>query len=102
MISTLQKRLQYVLLSLAGPSISFRIESHIGRETCFGGLMVEMSVVVCGTLARQDLPKGYGDHQRMVAWVLSSFQPSNHLLQMAWASFYRLKGHHSGKTVITH
>ena len=32
MISTLQKRLQYALLSLVGPSSSFRIESHIGRD----------------------------------------------------------------------
>ena len=33
MISTLQKRLQYALLSLVGPSSSFRIWSHIGRDT---------------------------------------------------------------------
>ena len=33
MISTLQKRLQYVLLSLVGPSSLFRIVSHIGRDT---------------------------------------------------------------------
>src|SRR6266536_921222 len=33
MISTLQKRLQYALLSLVGPSSSFRIGSHIGRDT---------------------------------------------------------------------
>ena len=32
MISTLQKRLQYELLSLVGPSSSFRIGSHIGRD----------------------------------------------------------------------
>ena len=44
----------------------------------------------------------YGDHKRMVAWVMSSFQPSNPLLRLPWASFYRLRGHHSGKIVITH
>ena len=32
MISTLQKRLQDALLSLVGPSSSFRIGSHLGRE----------------------------------------------------------------------
>ena len=32
MISTLQKRLQYALLSLVGLSSSFRIGSHIGRD----------------------------------------------------------------------
>ena len=32
MISTLQKRLQDALLSLVGPSSSFRIGSHIGRD----------------------------------------------------------------------
>ena len=32
MISTLPKRLQYALLSLVGPSSSFRIGSHIGRD----------------------------------------------------------------------
>ena len=32
MIFTLQKRLQYGLLSLVGPSSSFRIGSHIGRD----------------------------------------------------------------------
>ena len=32
MISTLQKRLQDALLSLMGPSSSFRIGSHIGRD----------------------------------------------------------------------
>ena len=32
MISTLQKRLQYTLLSLVGPSSSFRIGSHIGLD----------------------------------------------------------------------
>ena len=31
-ISTLQKRLQDVLLSLVGPSSSFRIGSHLGRD----------------------------------------------------------------------
>ena len=35
MISTLQKRLQDALLSLVGPSNSFRIGSHIGRDTTF-------------------------------------------------------------------
>src|SRR3954468_8958309 len=35
MISTLQKRLQDALLSLVGPSSSFRIGSHLGRDnTC--------------------------------------------------------------------
>ena len=33
MISTLQKRLQDALLSLVGPSSSFRIGLHIGRDT---------------------------------------------------------------------
>ena len=33
MISTLQKRLQDALLSLVGPSSSFRIGSHLGRDT---------------------------------------------------------------------
>ena len=33
MISTLQKHLQYALLSLVGPSSSFRIGSHIGSDT---------------------------------------------------------------------
>ena len=33
MISTLQKRLQDALLSLLGPSSSFRIVSHIGRDS---------------------------------------------------------------------
>ena len=33
MISTLQKRLQDALLSLVGPSSSFRIGSHLGRNT---------------------------------------------------------------------
>ena len=33
MISTLQKRLQDALLSLVGPSSSFWIGSHIGRDT---------------------------------------------------------------------
>ena len=33
MISTLQKCLQYALLSLVGPSSSFRIGSHIRRDT---------------------------------------------------------------------
>ena len=32
MISTLQKRLQDALLSLVGPSSSFRIGSHLGRD----------------------------------------------------------------------
>ena len=32
MISTLQKRLQDVLLSLVGPSSSFRIGLHLGRD----------------------------------------------------------------------
>ena len=32
MISTLQKCLQDVLLSLVGPSSSFRIGSHLGRD----------------------------------------------------------------------
>ena len=32
MISTLQKRLQDALLSLVGPSCSFRIGSHLGRD----------------------------------------------------------------------
>ena len=32
MISTLQKRLQYALLSLVGPSSSFKIGSHIGHD----------------------------------------------------------------------
>ena len=32
MISALQKRLQYALLSLVGPSSSFRIGSHLGRD----------------------------------------------------------------------
>ena len=32
MISTLQKHLQYAVLSLVGPSSSFRIESHIWRD----------------------------------------------------------------------
>ena len=32
MISTLQKCLQDVLLSLVGPSSSFRIASHLGRD----------------------------------------------------------------------
>src|SRR3954467_8320625 len=32
MISTLQKRLQYALLSLVGPSSSFRIGSHLGHD----------------------------------------------------------------------
>ena len=35
MISTLQKRLQDVLLSLVGPSSLFRIVSHIGRDSLF-------------------------------------------------------------------
>ena len=35
MISTLQKRLQDALLSLVGPSCSFRIGSHLGRDTQF-------------------------------------------------------------------
>ena len=35
MISTLQKRLQDALLSLVGPSSSFRIESHLGRDIVF-------------------------------------------------------------------
>src|SRR3954469_13183985 len=34
MISTLQKRLQDVLLSLVGPSSSFRIGSHLGLDIC--------------------------------------------------------------------
>src|SRR4051812_40319264 len=33
MISTLQKRLQDALLSLVGPSSSFRIGSHLGRDS---------------------------------------------------------------------
>ena len=33
MISTLQKRLQDALLSLVGPSCSFRIGSHLGRDS---------------------------------------------------------------------
>ena len=33
MISTLQKRLQDALLSLVGPSCSFRIGSHLGHDT---------------------------------------------------------------------
>ena len=32
MISTLQKRFQYAVLSLVGPSSLFRIVSHIGRD----------------------------------------------------------------------
>ena len=28
-----------------------------------------MNMVMRGTLARQGLPQGYGDHKRMVAWV---------------------------------
>ena len=32
MISTLQKRLQDALLSLVGPSSSFRIGSHLGHD----------------------------------------------------------------------
>ena len=32
LICTLQKRLQDVLLSLVGPSSSFRIGSHLGRD----------------------------------------------------------------------
>ena len=32
MISTFKKRLQYALLSLVGPSSSFRIGSHIGHD----------------------------------------------------------------------
>ena len=36
MISTLQKRLQDALLSLMGPSTSFRIGSHLGRDRRFG------------------------------------------------------------------
>ena len=37
MRSTLQKRFQYALLSLVGPSSSFSIGSHIGRDTMFDG-----------------------------------------------------------------
>ena len=33
MISTLQKRIQDALLSLVGPTSSFRIGSHLGRDT---------------------------------------------------------------------
>ena len=33
MISTLQKRLKDALLSFVGPSSSFRIGSHLGRDT---------------------------------------------------------------------
>src|SRR3954471_23991764 len=36
MISTLQKCLQDALLSLVGPSSSFRIGSHLGRDTFMG------------------------------------------------------------------
>ena len=77
----------------------FRPPRGVRPFSCFGGLMVEMNVVVCGTLARQGLPQGYGDHKCMVAWV---FQVSNPLLRMPWASFYRLRGHHSGRMGITH
>ena len=38
MISTLQKHLQDALLSLVGPSSSFRIGSHLGRDTAGGGI----------------------------------------------------------------
>ena len=61
-----------------------------------------MEVVVRGTLARQGLPQGYGDTHVYGGSGLSSFQPSNPFLRMPWASFYRLRGHHSGKVVIVH
>ena len=45
MISTLQKRLQDALLSLVGPSSSFRIGSHLGRD-----------IIAAATLARLVTP----------------------------------------------
>ena len=58
MISTLQKRFQDALLSLVGPSSSFRIGSHIGRDklvseprpTIGAPLIVHSLVVVESTL----------------------------------------------------
>ena len=47
MISTLQKRLQYALLSLVGPSSSFRIGSHIGRDK----LVLETTLAVTRMVA---------------------------------------------------
>ena len=46
MISTLQKRLQDALLSLVGPSSSFRIGSHLGRDNYKDGLQVSPKVFV--------------------------------------------------------
>ena len=54
----------------------FRPLRGVRPYSCFRGLMVEMNVVVRGTLAQQGMPQGYSDHKRIVAWVLSSFQPS--------------------------
>jgi hypothetical protein len=55
-------------------------------------------VVEHSTLARQARP-GEAVTTRVRAWGCSTFQP---LLRLPWASFYRLRGHHSGKTVIMH
>ena len=53
----------------------FGLPQGVKPYTCFGGLMVEMNVVVRGTLARQGLPQGYGDHKRMVARVCQVSKP---------------------------